>query len=267
MNRKINRVKLYVKDTDKAHLIEKLITDKLLNNNFIIDNDEYDMAISIGGDGTFIKMLHNNNFNNNIYYAAINAGSLGFLSSIESDDIEKFINNLNNDLISIRELDLLKTRVYKDNIFNDYLSINEITIRKSDFSSLRCDVKIDNNLFENYVGDGLVVSTSTGSTGYNYALGGAIIDSSVKAYLLSSIAPINNKVYKTLSNSLVLSNNKKISIVPSDNTNLCILNDGKIIKINDISKIECTMEGSIKCIVLNEYSNIINIKSKIIDSM
>ena len=57
MGRILNKVKLYVKDTSKAHTIEDIVIQELLNNNFVIDNNNYDIAISIGGDGTFIKML------------------------------------------------------------------------------------------------------------------------------------------------------------------------------------------------------------------
>lgn len=265
MNDRIGRVKLYVKDTSRAHLVEEEVVKELLNNDFIIDNDNYELVISIGGDGTFLKMLYANNFNSNIYYASINAGSLGFLSSIESDNIRKFISDLRNNVFNIKKLDILKTKVFSD-IETEIFSINELTIRKSDFSSLRSKVYIDNDLLNDYIGDGLVVSTSTGSTGYNIALSGPILDPSVKAYIITSIAPINNKVYHSLTNSMVISNNKKLTITPSNNNNLCILTDGKIINIDNVSKIECSIINDvIKCIVPKDYNYINNIKSKVIN--
>ena len=263
MNKIINNVRLYVKDTLKAHKVKEIVVNELLINGFVIDNNNYDIAISIGGDGTFLKMLHANNFNNSIYYASINAGSLGFLSSIESNNIKKFILDLKNNLFDLKEMDILKTIVYSDKK-EEYLSLNEITIRKSDFSSLKCEVKINNDLLENYNGDGLIISTATGSTAYNLALSGPIVDPSVKGYIITPIAPINNRVYKSLINSLIISNDKKISIVP-ENNNLCIVVDGKLININNVKNIECFITNGIKCIVLKEYNYIKNIKSKVID--
>lgn len=265
MNDKISRVKLYVKDTFKAHDAEIIVKNELLNNGFIIDDNNYDMVISLGGDGTFLKMLHKTNFNSNIYYVSINAGSLGFLSSVEKDNIKKFISDLKNNLFNIRELDLLKIKVSSMEEI-EYFSLNELTVRKTDFSSLRSDVYINNDLLENYIGDGLVVSTSIGSTGYNLALSGPVVDPSVKAYILSSIAPINNRVYHSLINPIVISNDKKITIIPSDNNNLCILTDGKIINIDNIKRIECSIiNDAIKLIVPKEYNYINNIKAKLVD--
>ena len=190
MNDKISRVKLYVKDTFKAHDAEIIVKNELLNNGFIIDGNNYDMVISLGGDGTFLKMLHKTNFNSNIYYASINAGSLGFLSSVEKDNIKKFISDLKNNLFNIRELDLLKIKVSSMEEI-EYFSLNELTVRKTDFSSLRSDVYINNDLLENYIGDGLVVSTSIGSTGYNLALSGR-----------SSLDFLSEANYATLKNSI-----------------------------------------------------------------
>ena len=266
MNDRMNHIKLYVKDTPKARIVEEKVVQELLDNDFIIDNNDYDIAISIGGDGTFLKMLHANNFNNNIYYLSINAGSLGFLSSLENSDIKKFISDLKNKVFDIKNLDLLKTRVFSSNEI-EFFSINELTVRKSDFTSLRSDVYINNDLLENYIGDGLVVSTSIGSTGYNLALSGPIVDPKINAYVLTSIAPINNKVYSSLSNSMVIASDKKITIIPSDNNNLCILIDGKIRKIDNINKIECIINSNrIKCIVPKKYNYINNIRKKVINT-
>lgn len=266
MNDMVNRVKLYVKDISKAHMVEEIVTKELLENGFIIDNNDYNIAISIGGDGTFIKMLHTNNFNSNIYYIGINAGSLGFLSSIENADIKRFINDLKNKIFNIRELDILKTRVFSNNEI-EIISINELTIRKQDFSSLRSEVYINNDLLEKYVGDGLVVSTSVGSTGYNLALSGPIVDPNIKAYTLTAIAPINNKVYNSLSNSMIISSDKKISVIPQENNNLCIVSDGKLLKIDNIKKIECSINNNIiKCIVPKDYNYVNNVRRKVVNT-
>ena len=71
MNNRISRVKLFVKDTSRAFETKKIVVEELLNQGFTINENNYDIAMSIGGDGTFLKMLHSTNFNSNIYYTRI----------------------------------------------------------------------------------------------------------------------------------------------------------------------------------------------------
>ena len=263
MNNNIKRIKLYVKNTTLAHEVEKVLKEELLQNNFEINNEIFDLVISVGGDGTFLKMVHDNNFNPNIYYASVNAGSLGFLTTIDKSQINELINNLKNNNFNVTEVDVLKTRVYFGKEVKELNSINEFVLRKCDFSSLRCDILIDEQLLDKYVGDGLVVSTSLGSTGYNMALGGPIIDKEASVISITPIVPINNRVYKSLSNPFIINPKRKISFVLHDN--LCLLSDGKINNVSDIKKIECALsKNSIKCLMPNDYIN--NIKCKIIDS-
>lgn len=265
MERVIKKIKLYVKDTDKAHNTEKLLKSVLKEHKYELNNIDYDMEISVGGDGSFLKMLHKNNFQDNIYYASINAGSLGFLSSIDCNRVEEFINSLDNNQFKIKEISLLKVLVYTKKDIKELYCINEFTVRKSDFSTMKANVLVDDELLEEYNGDGLVISSPIGSTGYNMVLGGSIIDNNIKAFSLIPIAPINNKVYKALTNPVILSNNRKLTIIPRNNKNLCYLSDGIINHINGINKIECSLDKVIKCVVPNDYNYLSVIKSKMID--
>ena len=265
MDKVINNIKLYVKETKKAKETEDIINKVLLSNGIKIDNNNFDLVVSVGGDGTFLKMLRNHNYDSNYYYASVNAGSLGFLSSISCDQISNFVDSLKNASYKIKKINILKTKVVLDNTSNESLCVNELTIRKSDFSSLRCDIYIDNKLFNSYIGDGLVISTSTGSTAYNLALGGPIIDDEIKTIILTPLVPINNKVYKSLSNPLVLSQNHKLTIVP--NGTVCLVSDGKVNNFDKVKRVELALSDKvIKCVVPNEYNYFDNIKNKIIDN-
>ena len=266
MNKEINTIKLYVKDTPKAHEVESIVRGEIIKNNLLIDNASFQLSISIGGDGTFLKMLRDNRFNSDIYYASINAGSLGFLSSTDGQ-IAKFINDITNKNFNVRELNILKSSFYNENKVGEVIGINEFTVRKTDFSSFKCDIFVDDELLDKFNGDGLVISTSIGSTGYNMALGGAIVDTDIKTLSITPIAPIINKVYKSFTNSIVISAKRKITIVFNDNNNLCYLIDGKMGLLNNINKIECVLTNdTIKCIMPIGYNYINNIRNKVIDS-
>lgn len=91
--------------------------------------------------------------------------------------------------------------------------LNEITFRRS-IQTIKADVYLNKQLFERFNGDGLCVSTPTGSTAYNKSLGGAIVSPTLKAVQMSEMSSINNRVYRTISSSIVIGERESITVVP-----------------------------------------------------
>lgn len=91
--------------------------------------------------------------------------------------------------------------------------LNEITFRRS-IQTIKADRYLNKDLFEKFNGDGLCVSTPTGSTAYNKALGGAIVSPTLKAIQMAEMSSINNRVYRTISSSIVIGGRKSITVVP-----------------------------------------------------
>ena len=164
MSRVINKIKIFVKDNDKSRETASILKEKLLNNNFIITDNDFDLAISIGGDGTFLKMVMETSFNKDIFYIGINSGSLGFLEDLDISDIDNFINCLNNNKLNYEELSYGKVNI---NNMDDYSFLNEIVIRNNNYKTLILPIYINDMLLEEFHGDGILISTSTGSTAYN----------------------------------------------------------------------------------------------------
>ena len=114
-----------------------------------------------------------------------------------------------------------------------------------------------------FVGDGILVSTSIGSTAYNLSFGGSIVYGSLHTLQITPIAPLNSKVYRSLLNSVIIPENKVISIIPIKGNNLIISVDGtnQILKsvIEIVTKVG---DKKIICLRMNEYnySNIIHEK-------
>ena len=92
----IKNIKLFINNNDKSIKLGKLIRDKFTENGFIITDKNFDLGIAVGGDGSFLRMIKNNNFNSNIYYVGINSGTLGFLQEVKLNEIDKFICELKN---------------------------------------------------------------------------------------------------------------------------------------------------------------------------
>ena len=253
MNNKVIKIKLYIKSDSKIKKIANEIQKEFIKNGFKITDNNYDIAISIGGDGTFLKMIHENEFNDNIMYYGINAGALGFLTDIEKDELEKIITGLKEKLYKRKKISFLKTSIYTNSNIVDIYSFNEIVIKRSDSSLLKSPLYIDNELLEKYTGDGLLISTSLGSTAYNLSFNGPIIDNELNIFTLTPMAPVNNSLFKSLNNSIVLSKNRKILIKLDKKQNMLLINDGKIVNINDINKIVVSLS--------DKYINLITVKN------
>ena len=264
MNKVINKIKLFVRNDDKSKQVAKKLKEKLLLNHFQITDKDYELAVSVGGDGTFLKMVKEEKFNNKIYYVGINSGTLGFLQEIDLDKTDDFVERLKINDFKIEELSIEKTIVHcKDKSFS-YYSLNEMVVRKSDLSLLKTSIYVDDELLENFTGDGLLISTSTGSTAYNMSFNGPIIYNSLKALSITPIAPLNNKIYHTLTNSVIIPENKKIKI-NGDLDSIFLMIDGNNVILNNVISIETMIaDVKIKCLRMNDFHFIKIIKNKIL---
>lgn len=265
MKRKINNIKLFINHDDKSKEVGEKLLVELKKKHFNIVDNNYDLVISIGGDGTFLHMVKDENFNNEIYYVGINSGTVGFLQEIDINHTLDFVERLSQDDYKEEELSIEETKIITQKDNKTYYSLNEIVLRKDDFSLLKMPVYIDNELLENFTGDGLLISTSTGSTAYNMSFGGSIIYNSLKALTITPIAPLNNKAYKTLVNPIIVPENKEIKVLP--NTSLFVMIDGKNIQIKDVLEIRTKVASrKIKCIRMHDFHFIKTVNSKILEN-
>ncbi len=265
MDKEIKKIKLFVNQDDNSQEVANNLKKELEDNNFLIVDNDYDLAISIGGDGSFLRMVRNNLFNDNIYYIGVNAGTLGFLQEIDVNDTINFVNRLKNHDYKIEELNIEESTIDANDKKYVFNSLNEIVIRKKNFSILKTDIYIDDELLEHFSGDGLLISTSTGSTAYNMSFGGSIVYNTLNTLQLTPIAPLNNQAYRTLVNSLIVPVDKKITFI-NNNVDIFLMIDGKIKEIDEVSKIEVKISSKkIKCLRMNDFHFIKIVNNKIID--
>lgn len=180
---------------DKNFAVEnyKKIKDFLIEKNIKIlshhDIEEADFAVVIGGDGTLLRATQKIIKNENIVVIAVNAGSLGFLTEIKAEEgIDACISYLNGDYeIDYRGLLDVCINDEKKTVLNEVVFSNGGMARKpvkigfySDMGKINC-----------YRGDGVIISTPTGSTAYSMSAGGPIISHYLDALLITPIAPHN----------------------------------------------------------------------------
>lgn len=257
MKRLINKVKLFSNNNEKSKSIEEILKEKLLKSNFEIVDNKYDLAIAIGGDGAFLRMVKYNAFDSETYYVGVNAGTLGFLQEISIEEIDTFIERLNNNDFSIQTIGVQETKVItKGKDISNLLSLNEIVIREKNLNTAKLNIEIDNEFLEKYVGDGILISTSIGSTAYNLSFGDSIVYDDLHTLQLTPVAPLNTKSYRDVINSIIIPENRLITIKPTDNTtDLIISVDGENLFYNEVSKITTIVRNKkIKCIRMSNFS-------------
>ena len=266
--RKINRIKLYVNNNDKSKMVAKKLEQELIDSNFTIVQDNPDLCISVGGDGSFLRMVNDSNFNQHTYYIGVNAGSLGFLQEINIEYTKDFISRLNNDNYKIESIHIQETKIKTKSDEFVFNSLNEIVVRKDDLDTLKLPIYIDDEFLEELTGDGLLISTSTGSTAYNMSFGGSIVYNTLNTLSITPVAPLNNKVFSTLRNSLIIPGDKKVLLKTKDNyQNLMISVDGKKDIINDVVSIETYISPKkIICLRMNDFHFIKVINNKILNN-
>ena len=263
--KEIKKVRLFVNETEKAKQVELDTKKELLEANFeIVEDNTIDLGRAIGGDGSFLRMVNDSNFKEDALYVGIHAGTLGFAQDIDIDEIKEFItaiktNNFYYENIGIEDvLVQTKEKEYK------FHCLNEIVIREEELNTIFLDTYIDDELLENYVGDGLLISTSFGSTAYNLSFGGTIVDNAFDTLQITPIAPMSNKTYRSLQNSLVIPSTKKITIIPSKTNNLLITTDGRNYNYKDVLKVETKINNHIHLIRKQDYNYIRKINDKFI---
>lgn len=147
--------------------------------------------ISIGGDGTILDTVPFVR-DSGIPILGINLGRLGFLSSISKNEISTAIESILKGEYSVEKRALLKLQQPSD-IFGDLnFALNDITLYRNNTTSLIVvHVYVDGKFLNSYWGDGLIISTPTGSTAYSLSVGGPIITPGSQNFLIAPIASHN----------------------------------------------------------------------------
>lgn len=158
-----------------------------------------DMVLSVGGDGTFLsasKLVADTG----TPIVGVNMGRLGFLSENRPEDVAEAL--LSGDY-TVEDRALLSAKVSGEDL--QYCALNEVTVHRSGAAVVGVDVCLDGKWLPTYWADGLIVSTSSGSTAYSLSVGGPIVLPHSKVLLISPIAPHNLNI-----RPLVVPNTAKI---------------------------------------------------------
>ena len=190
-----NNVEMVIEAEFLKMLYEKKIIHEKYNtfsSHKELDNS-FDMLISIGGDGTILRAATLVR-DSGVPILGINAGRLGFLATVQKENIEEFMQFIIEKKFTTSERSLLSLSCSPENeAFNDInFAMNEISVSRKDTTSMiTIETYLNEEFLTYYWADGLIVSTPTGSTGYSLSCGGPILTPTVKSLVITPIAPHN----------------------------------------------------------------------------
>lgn len=165
---------------------------------------KFDILVVIGGDGTILNVC-GVAASLNIPILSVNNGRMGFLSEVEIFEFEQALKNIKN-----KQYDLEKRMMIQASLGDkDFHCLNEILVARSNRNSIaKMKVFSDGVYVDTYEGDGVIVSTPTGSTGYSLSSGGPILSPKIDALVLTPLC-----VHSLHNRSIVFDANESIEIV------------------------------------------------------
>jgi NAD+ kinase len=192
------------------------------------DEENPDVVLSIGGDGTMLHAFHRFQKRlDDIAFVGIHTGHLGFYADWKPNEVGELVRlmadggGLKNRIV---KYPLLKIEITTKSGTDSYHALNEFTLKGAD-ATLVAQLNINDMPFEMFRGDGICISTPSGSTAYNKSLNGALLHPSLEAMQVAEIASINNRVYRTVGSSLILPKHHHCDIKPRKEQKLLITVD------------------------------------------
>jgi NAD+ kinase len=269
------------KDLVETKYIKKLLEDKgktcelaeyhdEARNDTGLDNraykthvpDDVDCCIVLGGDGTMLQAARNV-VDRDIPILGVNLGTLGYLAEVEKNSVDGAIEKIIDGNYEIEDRMMLYGKINGQE--SDY-ALNDIVIaRGSSIQVINLNIYVNGMFLNSYHADGVIISTPTGSTGYNMSAGGPIVEPSAQMILMTPICP-----HTINARSIILSQNDNVVVeigqgrggselaveATFDGSNCHILKTGDRIEIKKSSK-------STKILKLNKVSFLEALHSKL----
>lgn len=201
-----------VKDTLQQILNARNVKSEIVNIDAL--KDGFDFVFVIGGDGTILKTAR--------FYAkskthifGINLGRLGFLSQSSKEEIEMSVDKILNGKFIIEDRIMLKS--------GQFTALNDFVVKGCDTGrTSRFSLKINNKFVCDYLADGIIVSTPTGSTAYGLSAGGPVLSPELNAFVIVPICP-----HTLTARPIVVPDNETITICTDEKTKYVLSTDGQ----------------------------------------
>jgi len=238
------------KNNEKALAIKNSIVEKY---NFFDATENHknlincDLIIAVGGDGLMLHLLHEFEENPVPIYG-INAGTIGFLMNANHHDLLQAINNANISVINPLKM-LAKDKFGKQHIL---VAINEVSLFRQTNQASKIQIEVnDLERLSCLIADGVLLSTSAGSTAYNFSAGGPIIPFGAKILALTAISPFRPRKW----NGALLPSNSKVKFKVLENIDRPVSATADSFEVRDVIEVEVYEDSSKEFKILFDSSH------------
>lgn len=260
-------INIFTNGTAVSKQTGKLLKQKLEKSGFVVPKDfdeKAELIVCIGGDGSFLKTLHRHDFPD-IPFIGVNTGHLGFYQELHPDELDEFIFKYKHDKYTIQELQTVKAISVNGQEKTEYKGLNEIVVKSKASQIIHLNIFIGESFIERFSGDGILVATSSGSTAYNYSLGGSIMDPRLDLLQVTPIAPMNTTAYRSFTSSIILPPDLSLKIYPesAEDRGIVIVTDGMEYEQKGVEEITVKFsETRVKLLRFENYDFWNKVKSK-----
>lgn len=183
------------------------LEDEKLDEDGVISGSE--IIVCLGGDGTFLQVARKA-YKTGVPMLGINLGSLGFLTEVDKNDIDNAVDRIMHGRYKVEERIMLDAVVMrKGEIIGSEVAVNDVVISRSAFSRiLHVKTYINDAFVDTFPGDGLIVSSPTGSTAYSLSAGGPIVEPDTDLIIVTPICP-----HILYSRSFVTTGDRSVKVV------------------------------------------------------
>ncbi|HEX2178406.1 MAG TPA: NAD(+)/NADH kinase [Actinomycetota bacterium] len=153
------------------------------------EDDSPDAILALGGDGTLLRAAQIA-WHLDVPVLGANLGTLGFLSTIDAEDVEDMVKKMITDIYRVEDRMMLEAWAREgDAEVCRVMALNEIVVERGTVSRVvKIRVRVGEETVARYIADGFIVATPTGSTAYSLSAGGPVMEPSVQAMLLTSVS-------------------------------------------------------------------------------
>jgi NAD+ kinase len=218
-----------------------------------------DFLVTIGGDGTLISAVRRS-YRFQLPVLGIHAGKLGFLADLDFSELESFVDKMLQNEYRIDQRAILQATIVTPSGESEIYAFNDIVLtRPSIAKMIHLETFVDGKSFNTYYGDGVVVSTPTGSTAYNLSAGGPVLFPLTQVFALTPICP-----HSLTQRPVVFPGHFEIEMKTPDPSALVIVDGQDLVEISDSDTVHIKLaSGTAHLIHRKEFNYFEVLKEKL----
>lgn len=203
-------IKVVSGDIKNAACLRRQVEQEIHKSGLTVGTGaEVDAIAVIGGDGSYLEAMRNLNFPEEPVFG-INSGSLGCFQELSMQGIGRFLQQINDNRVRVDERAILAVVDENDKEYGR--AINDVVVSRAKSQAMKAQLTIGRGLFAQFIGDGLIVASSQGSTAYAAAAGGPIIEQGVNAMVVVPSNAHDTVMYESLRGPIVVSDEQTVAI-------------------------------------------------------